>query len=93
MCVGIWRKAKWIPSNSKKLNGEYSLFVTFDFDNKILGVIRGLPSKFWNPEEKVWEVPFNKLGYLVENLPDYDFDITGQYVCLEKPAGEVFFCK
>ena len=76
-------------AQSVRCNGDYSLFISFDFDNYIVQVIRTLPSKYWNADEKIWEVPFNKLGYLIENLPDYDFDITGKYICLEKPSAEI----
>lgn len=72
-------------ANSKKCNGDYSMFITFDYDQKIVDVIREFPSRAWNKEKKEWEVPFTKLGELVTKLSDYDFDITGQYVTLEKP--------
>ena len=68
--------------NSKKVNGEWSLFVSFPYDNKIVSVIRELPSRFWYPDEKEWEVPIKKLGYLVDSLQGYEFDISGQYVSL-----------
>lgn len=71
------------------LNGEFSLFVTFDFDMKIVNVIRQFPIKFWNADEKIWELPLNKLGEFVQALPDEDFDISGQYVSLEKPKAVI----
>jgi len=74
---------------AQKLNGEYSLFVTFDFDMKIVDVIRQFPTKFWNNEDKIWELPVNKLGSLVQELPDEDFDISGHYVSLEKPKAVI----
>lgn len=72
-------------ANSKKCNGDYSMFITFDYDQKIVDVIREFPSRFWNKDKKEWEVPFTKLGEFVTKLSDFDFDITGQYVTLEKP--------
>lgn len=72
-------------ANSKKCNGDYSMFITFDYDQKIVDVIREFPSRAWDKEKKEWEVPFTKLSELVTKLSDYDFDITGQYVTLEKP--------
>ena len=70
---------------ANKLNGDFSLFITFDFDMKIVEVIRTFPTKFWYADEKKWELPLNKLGDFVKALPDQDFDISGQYVSLEKP--------
>ena len=71
--------------NANKCNGEYSMFITFDYNQKIVDVIREFPSRFWNKDKKEWEVPFTKLGEFVTKLSDFDFDITGQYVTLEKP--------
>lgn len=72
-------------ANSKKCNGDYSMFITFDYDQKIVDVIREFPSRAWDKEKKEWEVPFTKLGELITKLSDYDFDITGEFVTLEKP--------
>ena len=69
---------------AKKCNGEYSLYLTFDYDYKIVDVIRSFPSRYWYPESKTWEVPFDKLSALTEALPDKEFEITGQYVSVEK---------
>ena len=76
-------------AKSKKCNGEYSLFVTSDFDVRIVNYMRELPSKFWHADTKIWEVPFNKLGNLVSELSWSEFEITGTYVSLEKPKAEV----
>lgn len=74
---------------AKKCNGEYSLYITFEYDNRIVEVIRQLPSRFWDATNKVWEVPFNKLGELVNNLSWSEFTITGEYIPLEKPKAKV----
>ena len=71
--------------NSNKCNGDYSMYITFDYNQKIVDVIRDFPSRYWNKDKKEWEVPFTKLGDFVTQLPDFDFDITGQYVTVEKP--------
>ena len=72
-------------ANSKKCNGDHSMFITFDYDQKIVDVIREFPSRAWDKEKKEWEVPFTKLGEFITKLSDYDFDITGEFVTLEKP--------
>ena len=76
-------------ANSKKMNGDYSLFVSFPFDNKIVSVIRELPSRYWYADNKEWEVPFNKLPIIIKNLADYDFQITGKYIDTSKPEVKV----
>ena len=70
---------------SKQCNEQYSMFVSFPYDNKIVDVIRNLPTRFWNKDTKEWEVPLKKLEYLLDKLSDFDFDISGKYVELEKP--------
>lgn len=72
-------------AESQKMNGDYSLFISFPFDNKIVSTIREFPSRYWNAESKEWEVPFNKLQTLVEKLEDFDFEIIGKYIDTQKP--------
>lgn len=70
---------------SIKCNGDYSLFVSFEYDSKVVDTIRSFPSRYWNPNEKTWEIPFNKLAELLEKLPEYDFELTGPYIPVEEP--------
>ena len=74
---------------SKKCNGDWSLYVTFPYDQKIIDVIRSFPSRYWAKDKKEWEVPFNKLGEFVNELSDYEFDITGPYIPIEKKKAEI----
>lgn len=76
-------------AKAKKCNGEYSLFITFDYDYRIVDTIRNFPTRYWNPDKKEWEVPFTKLGEFVNSLPTFEFNITGQYVTLEKPKAKI----
>ena len=72
-------------AKSKKCNSEYSLYLTFEYNNDVIQVIREFPSKFWDRDSKIWEVPFNKLAELLKKCSWCQFNITGQYVSLEKP--------
>lgn len=76
-------------AKSIKCNGEQSLFVTFDYDSRIVDVIRQFPSRYWNADKKEWEIPFNKLGDLVNKCSWSTFDIQGDYVSLAKHKVEV----
>ncbi len=71
-------------AKSVHCNGDYSIFVSFDFDMQIVNVIREFPSKYWDANNKIWELPLNKLKELVEKVNWTDFDIKGTYVSLEK---------
>lgn len=68
---------------SVKCNGEYSLFVTFDYNSDILQIIKAFPTRFYNTNNKSWELPFNKLGEVVNNLSAYNMRITGKYIKLD----------
>ena len=78
---------------------EYSMFVSFPYNEKIVSVVRELPIRYWNTDSKEWEVPINQLGKIVENLPEFNFDLSGIYVSLsnsleaELPAGFEFKTK
>lgn len=65
---------------SVKCNGDFALFLSFPYNADILNVVRSLPSRYWDNDNKIWEVPFNKLQYLLDNLSDQVFDISGEYV-------------
>lgn len=68
---------------SKRCNGDYSLFVTFDYDNRIIDIIKSFPTRAYDSTNKSWELPFNQLGKLVEKLSDFDITISGKYIKLE----------
>lgn len=86
---GTYRKEKTMITinvrESKNCNEQYSMFVSFEYNQKIVDTIRNLPTRFWNKDTKEWEVPIKKLEYLLDNLSEFDFDISGKYVELEKP--------
>ena len=75
-------------AQAQKLNGDWSLFLAAPYDSRIVGVCKSFPSKFWHADKKEWELPFNKLGKIVEDLKDFDFEITGNYIELRKPKAE-----
>ena len=72
-------------AKAQKCNGDYSLFISSDFNRKLVDTIHEFPQKYWNGQDKIWEVPVNRLERLIQALPDEDFDIHGTYVSLEKP--------
>ena len=55
---------------AKKLPGITNLFVTFDYNLDTLQVLRELPNRHYNKDTKEWEVPLNKLEYLVNHIDD-----------------------
>ena len=66
--------------DSVKCNGDYSLFVSFDYKYEIVEIIKSFTTRYYDKEHKTWELPFNKLGELVNKLSDNDITITGRYI-------------
>lgn len=77
-----------INKSNKLKNYESAMFIKFDYDTRILDVIKSTSERFYNPDTKEWELPIKKLGYITQNLSDFDFEIHG-YVSLAKKAVSV----
>lgn len=76
--------------NSIKCNGDYSLFVSFDYDAKIVTAIKSFPTRFYDPQNKTWELPFKQLGELVNVLNEFDMEITSdKYISLEEKTVDI----
>ena len=75
-----------------KVSGEYGLFISFPYNEYILGAIRELPSRYWHADNKEWEVPLNKLSELVGQFGDHEVQIKGELGALmEKKAPNINF--
>ena len=74
---------------SVRCNGDWSLYATFPYDEVVVGVIRALPSRFWDANSKEWEIPMNKLPDLLDRLGNDDFRIHGNYVTLKKKQARI----
>lgn len=71
-------------ADSKNCNGDYSLFITFDYNSAIVETIKAFPTRFWNKDEKSWELPFNQLGNVANKLSAFgDITISGKYIKLD----------
>ena len=77
-----------INKSNKLKNYESAMFIKFDYDTRILDVIKSTSERFYNPDTKEWELPIKKLGYITQNLSDFDFEIHG-YISLAKKAVSV----
>lgn len=55
-------------NKTKKLPGESSLFISFDFDIKIVETIKKAECPFYHKKEKIWECPVTSLSFLLDNL-------------------------
>lgn len=74
---------------SEKCNGDYSLFVSFDYNEDVIEIIKSFPTRVYNKNDKTWELPLNQVGNLVNKLSAYDITITGKYVKLDKNETQI----
>ena len=70
------------------MESAFSVYITFDYDQRIVDTVKSLPQRFYNADKKEWEAPLPALKTVVDNLPMFDFDITGPYINMteEKPV-------
>lgn len=76
-------------AESDKINEDYSIYVSFPFDNTIVNTIRKMSNRYWHADNKEWELPLFKLKTLLSELNGYEFNITGKYITLEKPEAKI----
>ena len=57
---------------SKKSVGQTSLFVSFDYDPKVVEIIKQAENAIYDQNTRTWELPLNKLSYLIDNLTSID---------------------
>lgn len=76
-------------ADSKKCNGQYSLFITFDYNSAIVDTMHEFPTRSYDKSTKTWELPFNQLGKVVDKLSNYDITISGKYIELETSEVEI----
>lgn len=60
-----------------KQPGETSFEVTFNYDQRIVDVMRQVPNAIWHKSQKFWEIPTTSLSRAIEMLSNLDsIDIT-----------------
>lgn len=68
---------------SKQLNNEFSAFISFDYDNEIVFILRMLPFKRYNASTTEWEVPIDKIEMLIDKFKNYSIQLKGKLSVLE----------
>ena len=62
--------------NSDKCNGDYSLFISFPYNQKIVDTMRQQIIRYWHPDTKEWEIPFKSFNQLSEQLAEFEIGIS-----------------
>lgn len=71
-------------NKSNKCNGDYSLFISFPYDQFIVNVMRGLSIRYWHPDSKEWETPLKNLDDIKRSLNNYKLNIIDSNNILSK---------
>lgn len=61
-----------------KCTDDFSVFLSFPYNKDVVATVKELHTRFWNPDNKEWEIPYSCLAGLRETLADFDFDIQGE---------------
>ena len=58
--------------STKRIPGESSLFVTFDYKPELIGILKTCTPNHYDKKTKVWEIPTTRLSKLINMA--YQFD-------------------
>lgn len=67
-----------IIDDSEKVAGKKSLYVSFPYNNEILGIIKTFQNRHYHPDEQSWELPSARLTQLLNRLSNHDIKIMGE---------------
>lgn len=65
-------------AEADKCIGDYSLFISFPYNDELVKAIRVFPSRYWHKDEKEWELPAKNLDIVKEVFAKYDVTIEGE---------------
>ena len=66
-----------------QIQGNYSGFVSFEYDSKIVEVLRLLPLKVYDKNTTTWEVPVDKILSIIKRLKGFEIELKGNLTLLE----------
>lgn len=82
---------------SNRANGDFSMFVSFPYDTRIIDIVREMPTRYWDPDKKEWEIPALKLKEFTSKISDFEYELSGEELLevkeIEKPKDFEFKTK
>lgn len=82
---------------SNRANGDFSMFVSFPYDTRIIDIVRDMPTRYWDPDKKEWEIPALKLKEFTSKISDFEYELSGEELLevkeIEKPKDFEFKTK
>lgn len=68
---------------AKRITDSYSAFLSFDYNAKIVNILRELPVRFYDKNHRTWEVPVSSVNELIDKLQDFNIKLIGKVTELE----------
>lgn len=62
---------------SIQCGGEYAMFVSFPYNERLVSYIKELPDRRWNKDTKEWEISLRKFTEFIEEAKDFEIELTG----------------
>ena len=66
-------------AKSNKCNGDHSIYLSFPYDAALVELVRSQSERYWDKDNKTWELPAKKLHELVPHLTKHQVNITGDF--------------
>lgn len=77
-------------AKAEKCYEDYSLFISFPYNQSIIDSVRSFPTRYWDKDNKEWELPFSNFAKFLEMNQTEEFDITGPGI-ISKPEIKIDF--
>lgn len=55
-------------AKSQQINTLTSLYISFDYNSNIISILKSIDVYYYNNTNYTWELPINKLAYIIDNL-------------------------
>ena len=69
---------------AKRITDSYSAFLSFDYNARIVNILRELPVRFYDKNHRTWEVPVSSVNELIDKLQDFNIKLIGKVTELEQ---------
>lgn len=70
---------------SIKCGGEFAMFVSFPYNERLVSYIKELPDRSWNKDTKEWEISLRKFNDFLQAAKDFEIELTGNLNVFDEP--------
>jgi hypothetical protein len=64
---------------SNKCNGDYSIYLSFPYDTALVELVRSQSERYWDKDNKTWELPAKRLRELLPHFTKHQVNIVGDF--------------